>query len=62
MNTLNKFLVSLFGIVVSMGISILVLIHGWGLEPKSWMWIIVLAFIGNFVAALLVALGTTKEA
>ncbi len=58
---LNKFLVSLFGIFVSMGISILVLIHGWGLEPKSWTWIIVLGFIGNLAASLLVAIGTRKE-
>jgi hypothetical protein len=29
-----------FLICCSVALQILVLIHGWGLEPKSWWWII----------------------
>ena len=36
------------------GLSILVMIHGWGLEPKSWWWIL---GVGIGVQVILRALG-----
>lgn len=36
-----KFTVSVFGFILCLIIGILVMINGWGLEPKSWGWIIV---------------------
>lgn len=37
---LNRFLAALLVISLTVGLSVLVTIKGWGLEPKSWEWII----------------------
>ncbi len=57
MNELRKMIVSFFGIIVSMGTTIMVMIHGWGLEPQSWTWIILWSFLGSFLAVILVYIG-----
>lgn len=33
---ISKIVAVLFGMMLSMGIGIWVMIEGWGLEPKSW--------------------------
>ncbi len=30
----------IFGFILSLIVGIAVMIYGWGLEPKSWLWII----------------------
>jgi len=40
----EKFLALLFIIAVSVTASILTFIYGWGLQPKSWTWIIGVGF------------------
>ena len=47
-----RFLLSMIGFFVSIGLGILILINGWGLEPVSWGWIIG----GGIAASLLGAL------
>lgn len=42
---------SLFAIGLTLGI--LAMIHGWGLEPKSWWWIIGVGVGGRFIAMLM---------
>ena len=42
--------VSLF--IIALGITVLVMIYGWGLTPKSWPWII----FGGIGARLIVAI------
>ncbi len=37
---MTKFLLSVVGFGVAMGLGILVMIHGWGLQPVSWGWIV----------------------
>ena len=34
------FIISIFLGAIGIALGILVLIHGWGLEPQSWWWII----------------------
>jgi hypothetical protein len=40
MNGLQRFLLYIFGLTTSVVTTILVMKNGWGLEPKSWWWII----------------------
>ena len=49
---MKDLMLSLGGIVVGMIVTILVMIHGWGLEPKSWFWIIGFYLIGNIFAVM----------
>lgn len=49
---MTKFLLSIVGLFFTLGVGILVMIHGWGLEPKSWGWILG----GSLVAVLIGAL------
>lgn len=44
---MNKLLATLLVICAVVGLSILVMIYGWGLEPKSWWWIIGGGVIGQ---------------
>lgn len=47
-----KILAALFLLSISMCMSICVLMFGWGLEPKSWWWIIGGSLVGYGVAGL----------
>lgn len=49
---MNKFSLALFGWFILMGVGILVMIFGWGLEPRSWGWILFGNTIGAIVASL----------
>lgn len=44
---LNKLLAGLLVLALMVGLSVLVMINGWGLEPKSWWWIIGGGLFGN---------------
>jgi hypothetical protein len=46
-----RFLLSMIGFGILMGTGILVMIHGWGLEPQSWGWIIGGGAAGTFLGA-----------
>lgn len=46
---MSKIAAGVFGLIVIAGIRILIMIHGWGLEPQSWGWIVG----GGIVSALL---------
>lgn len=49
---MTKFLISLIGFIFAMGLSILIMIFGWGLEVQSWGWVI-WGYIGAaFIGAL----------
>ncbi len=61
MNELRKFTVVLFGIVLTVLLTILVMIYGWGLTPKSWWWIIGIGFFGQILAQLIIRLGLTSK-
>jgi hypothetical protein len=40
MNYVTWFFAMLAYLSMLIGLSVLVMIHGWGLEPKSWWWIL----------------------
>ncbi len=47
-------LIALFAIVTaSIGLSIITLMYGWGLEPKNWWVIIICGIIGQTVVSSL---------
>lgn len=49
---MNKFLLSIVGFAIAIATTILVMIHGWGLEPVSWGWIIGGGVVGSIIAGL----------
>ncbi len=49
---LNFFLAITAYIGVMVGLSVLVMIHGWGLQPQSWWWIIGVGFGFNVIAGI----------
>jgi len=61
MKLLRSFLLSLFGLCVSLTTTIFVMIYGWGLSPKSWWWIIGMYSIGTMVALLIVETANQKD-
>ena len=60
MEVLRGFLVQLFGVFFAMAVGILIMIKGWGLEPKSWWWIIVIGFFGHLIAQVIIHIGMHK--
>ena len=61
MNAARKLIVLLTGLALSIGTNILVGIKGWGLEPKSWGWIIGAYLIGQIIAHVFVAIGKSDD-
>lgn len=53
MDTIRKLVTVIFGLVVGVGTSILTMIYGWGLEPKSWFWIIFVSLFGHIFAQVI---------
>lgn len=49
---MNKLLLGLIGFGLSIGLGILIMIFGWGLEPISWGWVV----WGNIGSALVAGL------
>lgn len=49
---MTKFLLSLIGFALALGMGILVSIYGWGLTPHSWGWIIGGGTAGALIGAL----------
>lgn len=52
MKELASLLLNLVGYSVVMETHILVMVKGWGLQPKSWFWIIVMYTLGFIIAAM----------
>lgn len=48
---------SMFGLAVAMITSVSVMIYGWGLEPKSWFWIIAVTLFGHIFAQAMIEVG-----
>ena len=61
MDSIRKFLTTVFGMCLSLALAILVMIRGWGLEPKSWFWIIGVGLFGQILAFIIVSIGTWKD-
>ena len=59
--TLRKFLMASLGLVVGIVTMVMVMIKGWGIQPKSWWWIIGVYLIGSIVSAGLCELSKAKK-
>ena len=60
MNELKNFVIALMGWIIIITISILVMIHGWGLYPKHWLIVIFGSSAGFLVGQLFIALSKSK--
>lgn len=63
MKTISFFL-KILATFIGVGFSILVMIYGWGLEPKSWIWILIItpsAQIFSFMFVLIASKLDEKE-
>lgn len=54
---MTRLLFSLIGFGVAIGLGVLVMIHGWGLYPVSWGWVVG----GGIASGLLGALFQTMD-
>jgi len=61
MDDLRRFVISVFGVFISITTSITVMIFGWGLTVKSWWWVIGVYFIGSLLAILMIKLAEKKD-
>lgn len=61
MDAIRRFLVTVFGLALGICVSILVMIHGWGVQPKSWWWIIAGGLGIQLFAQIIIVIGTKKE-
>ncbi len=57
MEAVRKLIVVLFGTALAIVLSILVMIHGWGLQPQSWWWIVGVGVGGQILAQTVIAMG-----
>ncbi len=53
---IRKLLIAILGLAISVTITVLVMIKGWGLEPKSWFWIIGVSLVGQIGVQMIVQL------
>jgi hypothetical protein len=58
---LRSILILVFGICFAVACSVLNLVKGWGLEPKSWGWILIGGVLGPIVAHSIIGLGGKGE-
>ncbi len=61
MKEIRSILIVLVGLLISLATSIAVCIKGWGLEPKSWLWIIGVYLIGQILAQVFVLIGKNDD-
>lgn len=60
MDSLRRFILSMFAVFVALSTSILVMIKGWGVKPQSWWWIIGVYLLGHIFTVFLVELAKAK--
>ena len=60
MEAVKKLLLSFFGLCLSVVFSVLVMIHGWGLEPQSYLWIIGVGVFGQLFSMTIISLANHK--
>ena len=58
---IKDLVIVIVGLSISILTSALVMIYGWGLQPKSWWWIIGIYTIGQIIAQMFIRLGKSKS-
>ena len=61
MKELKSILLIIFAIAFGITMSILVMIKGWGVEPKSWFWIIGVSFFSSIITQILIKVAASKD-
>lgn len=61
MDAARQIVVIIFALVVSVATSVLVCIKGWGLEPRSWWWILLVYPLGQILSLILIEIGKRDE-
>jgi len=54
MKAMRSFLIGIFGLTIGITTSILVMTKGWGVEPKSWFWIVGVSLFGHLFAQVII--------
>lgn len=57
MDTLRRFMITIFGLAFGVFLSILTMMKGWGLEIESWGWVIGIGFFGQVFAQVIIRIG-----
>lgn len=60
MQFLKTIIIMMFAMIISLYGNILVMTHGWGLQPKSWNWVILCALGFNLLVSVLLVIGKEK--
>jgi len=61
MKHLRSLIITLTALAVAMATGILVATKGWGLEPKSWWWILGGSFAGHMLAQVFFQIAKGKD-
>lgn len=56
MDKVRRFLIAFFGLTLSVILTVLVMINGWGLEPQSWWWIVGVGVFGQLATQIIIAI------
>ncbi len=48
--------IQICGLVINVTFSIINMIYGWGVQPKSWMWILLITPVGQIIGILFLLL------
>jgi hypothetical protein len=57
MEKLKSIIIMTLCIIISVCLSILVMIYGWGLQPKSFWWIIGVGIFGQILVQIFIEIG-----
>lgn len=57
---MQSIIVSFFGLILGTILSVITMIYGWGVSPKSWLVILGVGLFSQFFLQVLVALGMKK--
>lgn len=60
MDSLSRFCTVVLGYIVSIGLGIVIMMEGWGLEPQSWWWIIGGGVFLRFLSEFMIAISKSK--
>jgi drug/metabolite transporter (DMT)-like permease len=61
MEALRKLIIVTFGLAIAICLSIVNMIYGWGVSPKSWGVIIGVGFFGQVFAQIIMMIGSHKD-
>lgn len=61
MEAFGRIMLMLIGMAGLIWVNIMVMIHGWGIEPQSWWWIIGASVVGGVVSQMFIELAKQRK-